>query len=566
MHTGVAKKSEYGSVVIVIVLLLVLYFRVTRGLDLTDEMQYYGEIKGLIKSGRLFSNDLFVQQTVYILFLPIFKAYHYFFEFEYFVFFGRMLLAALSIFIFVYAYIKLKKLGPDVLTSASMALALTFAIPYHGVFALSYNTVSQAMWVIFLIRFFEWSKNRCFVWALIFAVAAFAHPTSALTMAALVFSRLLLEQDFRTFFRLVLISIVIAAISISTALLFAKPSEYISSLVFSSGFGVGEVFFSDLIGFTVLLSMGLMFAVGSYISQRLSLALLTNLLMMSCVMFWAMLMVGVVGSFSYRTAGLLSLLCSIAYSIAIKRGVNSSSDQYENTNTNTNTKWLLTALILFAATIGITSGNGIGQATGAFMIGLPLLVAITASDRLGVESKVDSFKKLGLLLLVPSLFITHWIKHPYRDDSVWFSNYSVDSVEEFKYIQVSEKRAEFLADIRQQFSQSVNSKKTLIIGGVPALYFVLKATPETCMFFMHSLTTDKSEIEFRKCMASKEPEVVLDFSSLAASVSVNSRISLFANQLYKSRDFRCTDEEIKKESIGVTKPQISTATVCRLWG
>jgi hypothetical protein len=562
MHTGVAKKSEYGSVVIVIVFLLVLYFRVTRGLDLTDEMQYYGEIKGLIESGRLFSSDLFVQQTVYILFLPIFKAYHYFFEFEYFVFFGRMLLAALSIFIFVYAYIKLKKLGSDVSTSASMALALTFAIPYHGVFALSYNTVSQAMWVIFLVRFFEWSKNRCFVWAFIFAIAAFAHPTSALTMAALVFSRLLFEQEFRTFFRLVLISIVIAAISIATALLFAKPSEYISSLVFSSGFGVGEVFFSDLIGVTVLLSMGLMFAVGSHISQRLSLALLINLLMMSCVMFWALLMAGVIGSFSYRTAGLLSLLCSIAYSIAMKRICNASSDQDGNRNTN----WLLAALILFAATIGITSSNSIGQATGAFMIGLPLLVATAYSYRLGVESKVDSFKKLGLLVLVPSLFITHWIKHPYRDDSVWFSNYSVDSVEEFKYIQVSEKRAEFLADIRQQFSQSVNSKKTLIIGGVPALYFVLKATPETCMFFMHSLPSDKSEIEFRKCMASKEPDLVLDFSSLAGSVSVNSRISLFADQLYKSRGFRCTEEKIKKESIGVAKPQIATATVCRLWG
>jgi hypothetical protein len=560
MHTGVVKRSEYGLVGIVIVLFLVLYFRVTRGLDLTDEMQYYGEIKGLIESGKLFSSDLFVQQTVYILFLPIFKAYHYFFEFEYFVFFGRMLLAALSIFIFVYAYIKLKKLGSDVSTSASMALALTFALPYHGVFALSYNTVSQAMWVIFLIRFFEWSKTRYFVWTYIFAIAAFAHPTSALTMAALVFSRLLLEQDFKTFCRLTLISIVIAAISVSIALLFAKPSEYISSLVFSSGFGVGQVFFSNLIGVTVLLSIGCMFALGSYISQRFSLALLTNLLMMSCVMFLAMLMVGVVGSFSYRTAGLLSLLCSIAYSIAIKRGVNSSSDQYENTNT----KWLLTALILFAATIGVTSGNGIGQATGAFMIGLPLLVAITSSDRFGVESKVSSFKKLSLLMLVPGLFITHWIKHPYRDDSLWYASYSVNSVEEFKYIHVSENRAEFLANIKQQFSQSVNSKKTLIIGGVPALYFVLKALPETCMFFMHSLPSDKAEIEFRKCMASKEPDVVLNFSALTGSVSLDSRISLFADQLYKSRGFRCTDENFNKESIGFSGPQMATAAVCRL--
>ena len=72
-----------------LILLLILFIRVTRGLDLTDEMQYYGEIKGLIESGKLFSNDLFIQQTVYILFYPLFYLFHLAFGLEGFVFFGR---------------------------------------------------------------------------------------------------------------------------------------------------------------------------------------------------------------------------------------------------------------------------------------------------------------------------------------------------------------------------------------------------------------------------------------------------------------------------------------------
>lgn len=561
MQTGVVRGPDRGSIAIITAaLLLVLYFRVTRGLDLTDEMQYYGEIKGLIESGRLFSSDLFVQQTVYILFLPLFKTYHYFFGFEYFVFFGRLLLAALSIFIFTYSYVKLKKLGSDVSMSASMALALTFAIPYHGIFALSYNTVSQAIWIIFLIRFFEWSKTRCYVWAYVFSIAAYAHPTSALAMTILVFFRLLVEREFKLLFKLTFTSTVVAAISISIALLFARPSEYISSLVFSSGFGVGEVFFSDLSGVIILLSMGCMFALGAYLSRRLSLVLLTNLLIVSCLTFWILLMAGVIGSFSYRTAGFLSLLCSIAYCIAVQKSCDSKLAKFETRNIN----WLLAALLLFASTLGVTSGNGIGQATGAFMIGLPLLVATFSSYRLAVENKGSSFTKLSIFVLVPGLFVTHWIKHPYRDDSLWLANYSINTVAEFKNIHFSEKRAEFLLHTKEQFGQSVNSKKTLIIGGVPALYFVLKAIPETCMFFMHSLPSNKSAIEFSKCMASKEPEVVLDFSSPTPTLVAKLHVLLFANELYRNRGFRCTDKDFKEEATSGSSPRKHTVSICLL--
>lgn len=89
------------------VLSLIFFIRTTRGLDLTDEMQYYGEIRGLIETGRLFSNDLFIQQSVYILLYPLFYLYHLTFGLDGLVLFGRLLMSILTASVFAYAYRKL---------------------------------------------------------------------------------------------------------------------------------------------------------------------------------------------------------------------------------------------------------------------------------------------------------------------------------------------------------------------------------------------------------------------------------------------------------------------------
>ena len=39
-------------------------------------MQHYGELTGLLETGRLFSNDLFFQQVAWIPFYSVLKAYY----------------------------------------------------------------------------------------------------------------------------------------------------------------------------------------------------------------------------------------------------------------------------------------------------------------------------------------------------------------------------------------------------------------------------------------------------------------------------------------------------------
>ena len=217
------------------ILLLILFLRVTRGLDLTDEMQYYGEIQGLLETGKLFSNDLFIQQLVYLLFYPFLKIYHLIFGMEGMVFFGRLILAVMSVGIFIYAYQKLLSNSLPVFTSSLTALALTFAIPYHGIFSLSYNTVSQFTWIIFTLNFLQWERRNLILFGSVVIVTILAHPMSALMMGALLFVRLTYEgslKEIRAMFYFYLVAgLMLAFIAINIA----TPQEYVRALSFSSG-------------------------------------------------------------------------------------------------------------------------------------------------------------------------------------------------------------------------------------------------------------------------------------------------------------------------------------------
>jgi len=59
--------SFFCSILAIVFTLGYLVVRIFVGLDFTDEMQYYGQIHGLISSRKLFSSDFFIHQTGYLL-------------------------------------------------------------------------------------------------------------------------------------------------------------------------------------------------------------------------------------------------------------------------------------------------------------------------------------------------------------------------------------------------------------------------------------------------------------------------------------------------------------------
>jgi hypothetical protein len=112
----------------------ILILRTFLGVDLSDEMQYYGQIFSLIETNKIFINDLFFQQLVYVPFYPVLKIYHGLFGTIGLVLITRLLLSLIILFVFVFTYIKLKKISSNEIISALTALALTFAITFNGIF------------------------------------------------------------------------------------------------------------------------------------------------------------------------------------------------------------------------------------------------------------------------------------------------------------------------------------------------------------------------------------------------------------------------------------------------
>jgi hypothetical protein len=512
-------------------LFLVLYVRVTRGIDFTDEMQYYGQIKGMIETGQLFSNDLFIQQIIYILFYPAFYFYHLIFNYTGFIFFGRLLLAIVSLFVYLYAYFKLRKINYSKIFSAITALTLTFAIPYHGIFAISYNTISQATWIVFLLKFIQWESRSIYSWAVLIIIAAFAHPASALIMTLLIILRLGVEHDFKKIIKLLAFVAIGCLVTVPVILSFATVQQYLDSLSFSSGYGVGTAFFRSEKDPLILMLIVLLFAVSFFYYQAAGIltrgALDIGLTSASIIIvIWG----GVTG-YEYKTVLLLALLCIFFY---IKL-LNSKIEKERRHTIN----WFVLCLIAYIATLGITSSNGIGQATGALMAGLPFFVLQASTTNSNNAESSSSPLSLAPLLLGLLLFMTLWSRSPYREVEWWRASESITFVPAFQFIKTSNNRNNNLFQMQQNFGALTHSKKTLVVSELPVLYLLVNIHPTTCMLYMHSLTSDKSEDALRRCMINKKPEIIIDFYNNYNFSNSESRIKTVIKDIYKLSIVEC---------------------------
>jgi hypothetical protein len=540
------------------ILLFILFIRVTRGLDLTDEMQYYGEIKGLIETGRLFSNDLFIQQSVYILFYPVFYLYHLFFGFDGLVFFGRLVMSLISIAVFLYAYRKLLELKFSSLISSLTALSLTFAIPYHGIFAPSYNTISQVIWIIFMLRFFEWKRSSAISWGILPLVMAFAHPTSAVTMSLLIFVRLLANREFRRVGELLLVLLGGALAAAPVILYFAAPHEYLASLAFSSGYGVGTAFFANKSQPVTLLVIYALFGSCLFFESRChrSVFALPALVLIAAAinMFYAG---RAWGAYTLRVVYVLSFLAAFAYCWAL------SNISSHDIKTRMRNHWLVLGLLAYATTLGVTSGNGIGQATGAFMVGFPLLLGIAAG--VGSDSEYPARGaniKTACVLLVFVLFAVHWSRYPYREDVWWRTKHPIQSVPEFKFVSTSQERTVFVQRMQRALRPVAQGRRTLIVSEYPGLYFALGTHAETCMLYMHSLTSDTSEKALLDSLSKKNPELVIDIFANNDMSPEHSRIKSVMHNYYFKRGLNCMENSIRFFPISNNNPKQLMYRVC----
>lgn len=488
-------------------LMAVLAIRCWRGLDITDEMQYYGQILGLVESGRLFSSDLFVQQLVYLLFYPVFKAYHLVFGEAALVLFGRIVLALLLIGLYACVRKELLSLGAARWPAGLAAFAVTFAVPFHGIFALSYNTVSQAGWVLFILWCMAPSAVPPWRWAALLVAVGFAHPVAAIVMAAVLAASLLLQEGRVEWRRWAVATLGGLVFSVAVLLSFTSWAELSRALVFSSGFGAGG---GALFENTVSL-----YSILAYVSAMLLLSWgvprmarqwgwAVGVPLIALVLWGGRRFAREAWSYGYTVpisqfAGLLAIACVV---LACLRPATSATALRA---------LMLVSLVHFLVLVG-TSSNGLAQGLGALMVVIPLACALVLPQVPGGRP----WMAVTLSVLVSLLALLHWSKAPYRDWPWYRLDRSLDDVAVFRHLKVSSPNFDLLDSYRQALGPTMAGRPALIASERPGLYFALEVRPQTCMLYMHSAGGTASAQALSSCLRERQPVLILEVQDSAS--------------------------------------------------
>jgi hypothetical protein len=539
-------------------LLLLLFLRSTRGLDLGDEMQYYGQILGLVESGRLFTNDLFIQQLIYVPLAPLFALHHALLGSDGLVIFGRIVLGALTVAMCLHVVRKLVAAGIPLFPAQLTALALAFAAPYHGIFAPSYNTVSQLLWICFSVDFIGWRRGgEVGHLALITVLMAFAHPPLAVTMTLLILCRSVLTGEARRALRFLGFLTIGGLGSMAVLSALVTPSNVLAALRFSQGFGVGNA------GATgIMIVAGALMAAALPIGRRISQAGHPWPLAVA-----AITAAGLVGTSVLFVSGILAVwwerpAAAALAAITALAGMQAAGAA-NGTQERRSVEWLFAIMLSHAVTLVFASANGLSQSVGAWMIGLPLLLGVAAR---GSARPALAGATHGVVVqwLAVALLAMWWCSFPYREEPWWRATATYPSIPAFRHIKSSPERTEFLASLQTALLDEARGRRIVVAGEYPAVYFSLEAEAATCVFFMHSLTSDKSESELRACMEHRDPEIIIDIIDIERSeIPSIARMRSFIRQYAADRGMACEGKVLRLHLKAAHVPANPELVICR---
>lgn len=531
--------------ILILLLLVSLVVRCTHGLDLSDEMQYYGQIAALTAKGRLFETDLFIQQLVYLPFYPLFKLHAALFEQAGLVLFGRLLLAACLLALFVYSRQRMRALGGGYVETGVAALALTFAAGYHGIFAISYNTISQLGWVLFLLWFVEWPAGYWWRWATLVVLTGLAHPAAAVLMGVLLTARLIIERRWRDLLAWLAWAVLMSCLALGLLFAFTAWQDVWQSLVFSKGFAVGSSLLADPSQWrAACVFLALLFVLNLLPVRWLARWPWSWIWCLVAVLVIRSLLIrhpdsGYTGNVVRMTAGLLV--------VALARW-RAGLDPHDASAAR-RMRWLSWGIAAHFLTLVITSSNGLGQGTGAMLVALPLLLGLTpaasvSGSRLGPTSgkgRPSGAIVAGLLLL---LSLVLWSVGPYRD-SRWYQPASqVSTVPAFRYIWTSPAHVNWLNAFQQRLAEPLHGQDVLIVSEKPALYFALGAVPQTCMLYMHSTGAPAAADVLNTCLARRHPAFVLYVQPDGAEDGRVGPVQKLSADFAQARGLHCQTDQV----------------------
>jgi hypothetical protein len=469
---------------LLVVAITVQGVRVLHGVDFNDEMQYYGEILALAESRHLFSTDMFLQQTVYVLLYPLIRGYHALFGTDSMILAGRALFAAFIVWIFLRVRDRLLLAETDEFAAGVAALAVTFAVPIYNIYAISYNTVALGILAVCFAEMFAWRTDRRIrtlaFWLISIVCLVFTYPPLGAAMALVVVARSWLLGDHRSAVALVATLIPLVLLAAWALLQFAPFDEYLEAIAFSRAFSVGETIFKS--GLPILLSLCVVVVAVLVLTNRPALP------------SWLSSASSGRGNFAAVTVGAICLLAtadatahavwfaSLVVAVTAFALTSWPLDDAQRRTRN----WMTVLFLMTCVVMVATSSNGIRQIHGPAMLAAPFFVALVLRRSSGTDVSVARRKAASVLGIgMVTVFVAVYLWNPYRDEPLWNQTESTQAAPAFRHLRLTSNKVAAIKAIRDVLADIPAKSSVLVLGAHPWIYFATDTLPDTDMVFMH---------------------------------------------------------------------------------
>ena len=502
-------KIRHNAITICLLSIFAAYlvFRVFFGLDFTDEIQYYGEIYGLLSAGRLFSNDLFIQQTGYALILPLLKIiFPVTSNLDYFVLKVRLLHTILIFLTLLLVYLTYMRNKADKVGAALALGLISLAVVNFYVYAPSYNTMAFMFIVIVLAIWLNADLyGRIPLLAGLVVTLGWTYPTIGILTAVVLFADIWLSTGFRTALQFSFTSILFGIILFLGLYLLSIFSikDLTNSINFSSAFGSGGAWLSNksvaLIILTIALSTLTLTAL--FFATRVQLILKRNQVPVFLFSAWlAVTGVAVALTAWWRFSVIFwyASLFLILFAVGIDH-------QRRPTIVR-----ILLLTVCISVIMALTSGNGIGIFYRGFFIGIgfvyfELIQALNQKSVPKQHLRNAYFVGFGLYALIVLLITAH----PYRDALFWNLFPSSSNVPAFNGVFISSEKNDSIIWAHNELTDIRERQDLLVIGPQPWIYFVTETNMDTDMVFMHFRGQDRAFQILADNLSSRRPDYIL---------------------------------------------------------
>lgn len=486
---------------------IVQAIRIFYGLDFNDEMQYYGELQSLLESNKLFTSDLFLQQTVYILVYPILKVYYVLFGASSIIVFSRFLLSLFLMTIYGISRRALMRAGVGPTAAAASSFAITLAVPLYNIYAISYNTVALGLLALSFTAMLDW-KQRVTVRTLaghatLVALLLLVYAPLGAGIASVLLARYAIDNGFNSAFRFSRYATSFVAATLALVAMFSTFDDAAVALRFTSAFNIGQNA-SDTIRFLAMLVAVSAAArlLAKYVDPKspqlaVNPMLVVTLLSATLVAVLAGITEAVIGNV-WTAVSYVTVLCAATFALTVR------GDMMARRN------WVFVLLLMSAGIMGGISSNGIKQAHGVAMMATPIIVAISTSRPYdGPSSRIIGGLGAVIIFGILSVWVCVWLANPYRDEYLWSSQSSISSAPAFRHIRVSALKSSAAAEIRDLLAEVPPGARLLIIGAHPWIYMVLNAKPDSDMIFMHLTGRDAAYELLASRLSARRPDYIL---------------------------------------------------------